>query len=427
MSASFRLVTGSIFAIVLVGLGALQSRTLILAIPLLIYLFAAILQRPEDIRLEVYRDVSPDHAPQGTPIVIKLVLTNRGAAIDEIAVRDILPDGVTQVEGESSAISFFPAQDTCELEYTVEARRGKYDIYETLVLARDFTGLFEQSRRYRTTPRLMIQPRYSKLTRIKIRPSATRGFAGPITTRQGGIGIDFWGVREYQSGDPQRQVNWRLNARSEHELYTNVFEQERVADVGLILDARQRTNITATADSLFEHAVRATAALAECFLADGNRVSLLVFGHGLTRVFPGYGKVQHDRILRELSQVEPGLNYAMESLTQLPTRLFPAKSQLVLISSLLPEDEPAIVRLRAHGYEVMVISPDPIAYAAALSRDTVSAAYKLACAERNLMLRRLRRGGVQLVDWQVTQPLENAVYDTLIRQQIFARHRRIRL
>src|SRR5262249_16147735 len=146
------------------------------------------------------------------------------------------------------------------LEYSVEAKRGEYGQYLARAYARDTFGLFETLIVYETTPRLVVQPRYPKLDRIKIRPPQTRGFAGPIAARQGGTGIGFWGIREYQPGDSQRHINRRLSARMDQGLYTNVFEQERVADVGLILDARERTNVTSAAGSLFEYAIRATAA-----------------------------------------------------------------------------------------------------------------------------------------------------------------------
>jgi uncharacterized protein (DUF58 family) len=265
---------------------------------------------------------------------------------------------------------------------------------------------------------LVIHPRYPKLDRIKIRPPQTRGFAGPIESRQGGTGIGFWGVREYQPHDPRRQINWKRTARSEQELYTNLFEQERVADVGLILDSRERTNVLSHEDSLFEHAVRATAALAENFLDDGNRVSLLVYGSGIGRVYPGYGRLQQNRILGELARASPGMNYALENLTHLPTRLFPAKSQIVLVSPLIPQDIPTIVRMRTYGYAVLVISPDPIAYEAALYRDSSSPAYQIAAAERRFMLRQMRQSGVQIVNWQVTQPLEMVIREALARQPL---------
>jgi uncharacterized protein (DUF58 family) len=421
----FLLVLSLIFGMIVLGLATLQSGALILAIPLITYLFAAMLQRPEAIRLTVTREISPDYAPQGTPITVKLTITNQGSAIDELVLQDVLPNGVRQIGGKSSSVSFLTMQGEVKLEYTIEAQRGEYRVYEMLVYARDFLGFFEQPLVYRTAPRFVIHPRYPKLDRIKIRPPQTRGFAGPIAARQGGTGIDFWGVREYQPSDPQRQINWKLTARSESELYTNLFEQERVADVGLILDARERTNVMTHSDSLFEHSARAAAALAENFLDDGNRVSLLVYGSGIARVFPGYGRVQHDRILRELAKATPGMNYALESLTHLPTRLFPAKSQLVLVSPLVPEDIPVIVRMRAHGYAVMVISPDPIAYESALHRDSISPAYRIASAERNFMLRQVRQSGVQIVNWQVTQPLETAIREALARQPLVVRNYRV--
>lgn len=418
MKASFFLVLVLILVILILGVATLQRGVLVLAIPLMVYLFTAIARRPEAVNLTVMREIFPDYAPQGTPISVKLTVTNQGPAIDELVVQDVLPDGVTKIGGKSSAISFLEAQGKLELEYTVEARRGEYNDYAALVYASDFLNFFEQSSVYRTAPRLIVAPRYPQLNRIKIRPFQTRGFAGPIAARQGGTGIDFWGIREYQIGDLQRQINWKLAARSYQELYVNIFEQERVADVAVILDARQRANAMTLGGSLFEHSLRAAAALAVNFLDDGNRVSLLVYGSGMYRVFPGYGKTQKDRILRTLARAKLEVNYALESLEYLPTRFFPAKSQVVIVSPLLPEDVPVIVRIRAHGYAVMVISPDPISYESATYRDSTSFAYRIADAERTFILRQLQGRGVQLVNWHIDQPLEGAIRDTLNRQPL---------
>lgn len=425
MTAPLRLILAVIFGTIIVGLATLQSQIVILAIPLMVYLFVAIFQRPEAIRLAVRREISPEFAPQGVPITVKLTLTNQGPALDELAVQDVLPDGTKRISGESSLVSHLESQGTLELEYTIEAHRGAYNAYEVLVAARDLFGLFEQPIVYRTRLRLLVHPRYPKLDRIKIRPPQTRGFAGPIAARQGGTGIDFWGIREYQSGDPQRQINWKLAARSYQDLYTNIFEQERVADVGLILDARQRVNVVTPSGSLFEYAVHAAAALAENFLDNGNRVSLLIYGSSMERVYPGYGRLQRDRILKALSAASPGTNYALANLGYLPTRLFPAQSQVVLVSPLAPEDIPVIIQMRARGYAVMAISPDPISYESALYQDFSTPAYRLACAERDFMLRQIRRCGVQVVNWRVDQPLETAVRNHLLHQPVSLHFNRV--
>ncbi len=416
MRLSFIQVVSLIFGTVILGLAARRSDVVAMSIPLIAYLFAAIAQRPDDIKLTVTREVSPDYAPQGTPITVKLTILNQGSAIDEVTLQDVLPDGVRQTDGQSSIVSFLEAGGKIELEYTMEASRGEYRAYEVQAHARDFSNLFELPFFYRTSQRLLIHPRYPKLNRIKIRPPQTRGFAGPIASRQGGTGVDFWAIREYQSGDPQRQINWKRTGKSDRDLFTNIFEQERVADVGIILDSRQHVNVITPSGSLFEHAVTAAASLAENFLEDGNRVSLLVYGSGIGRVFPGYGRFQRERILKELSRASTGVNYALETLGNLPTRFFPVKSQIIVISPLSPEDIPVILRMRSQGYAVIVISPDPISAESAIYEDFESAVYRIAYAERDFMLRKIRQSGAQVVNWNVEQPLEVAIRAALSRQ-----------
>jgi uncharacterized protein (DUF58 family) len=420
MKMPFMLILSSIFGIIILGVISLHADVVVLSIPLVAYLFAAILRRPEEIKLSVTREIYPEYVPEGMPVTVKVTVLNQGASIDELVIEDILPKGIQQIDGTSSRIALLEAGSKMEFEYTIEAQRGDYKGYEVLVKASDFLQLFELALIYRTSTHLIVYPPYTKLDRIKIRPPQTHGFAGPIPARQGGVGIDFWGVREYQTGDSQRQINWKLAARSNQELYVNVFEQERVASVGLIVDARLRTNLVSQSGSLFEYSVRAAASVAENFLNDGNRVSLLIYGSEMSRVFSGYGKSQRDRILRALANANPGVNYALESLMHLPTQIFPAKSQIILISSLLPEDIAIILRMRSQGYAVMVISPDPVAYEATTSQEANDLAYRMANAERSFILQQLRENGVQTVNWRVDQPLELAIRETVSHQPAIA-------
>jgi uncharacterized protein (DUF58 family) len=411
------LLAGLIFGSVLFGLATLSSSALIVALVLLVYLCAAIYRRPEEIRLAVQREIFPDQAPQGTPLTVKLTVTNIGRPLDELVIEEVLPRGFERLDGRLAQVTALPAQTQVVLEYSVTAQRGHYEAYELLARTCDTAQFFELAVIYRAGPRLVIHPRYPKLDRIKVRPPQTRGFAGPIAARQGGVGIDFYGIREYQAGDPQRQINWRITARQPQALFTTVYEQERVADVGLILDARQKVNVTTPHGALFEHAVRATAALAESFLADGNRVSLLVYGGGVARVFPGYGRVQKERILKALAKAQPEQNYALETLAHLPTRFFPAKSQLVFISPLATEDIDVLVKMHVQGYAVIAISPDPVSFAIAGAGSVADLPYRLAWAERKFMLQQIRRSGVQVVNWRVDQPLEAVVRNALARQE----------
>ena len=418
-----RLLFGAILGLLLAGLITVRGEVIALALPLFAYLGAAVLQKLEKVDLEWSREVDPIRAAQDKPVSIHLVVTNRGSKISEMIIEDTIPSGLELIEGDRSAAASLASGESLELKYQVRGKRGEYPAFVTWFSACEPTGCFEVIQKHQVEAPLLVLPHYPRLEQLKIRPPQTRGFAGPIPARQAGAGVDFFGLREYQPGDPQRHINWRVAARHERDLFTNTFEQERVADVGIILDAREPSNVVTGSGSLFEHSVRAAASLAERFLEDGNRVSLLVYGAGIERIYPGYGKIQHERILRTLARTSPGLNYALENLENLPTRLFPSGSQIVLVSPLIPEDSTVLVQMRAHGYAVLVVSPDPVAFEAAYYSDNSSSAYRLAHVERLFMLQRIRRAGVQVVNWQVEKPVVAAIQQALAGQPAMIRRR----
>jgi uncharacterized protein (DUF58 family) len=197
----------------------------------------------------------------------------------------------------------------------------------------------------------------------------------------------------------------------------NEFEQERVADVGLILDARRQSDASSNGGFLFEYGVRATTALAVALLKGGNRVGLFIYGRWLDWTFPGYGKMQQERILRALARAEPDASPVFETLDHLPTRLFPARSQLILVSPLLPQDPELLISLRARGYRLLVISPDPVAFEEKEAGEGRAArlAVRLARLEREILLRQLRQAGIRVVNWQVDKPLPQMAQAALSR------------
>jgi uncharacterized protein (DUF58 family) len=233
---------------------------------------------------------------------------------------------------------FLKASAPTSLDYAVSGQRGRYKFEGVQVNCCEYFGLFESVSFLPAHTQLSIFPVISPVRSISIHPRQTRGFAGPILARQGGAGTDFYGVREYQLGDPMRRINWKISSRYPQSVFTNESEQERIADVGIILDARQQCDILTKDDSLFEHSVNAAASLAESFLKDGHRVGLYIYGYSVERVFPGYGKIQRENILKALSRAHTGINFALENLNFLSTRFFPSKTQLVMVSPLKPED-----------------------------------------------------------------------------------------
>lgn len=406
-----------VYGLLLAGLATLDGHLLILAVPLLVYLVSGSVFRPQKLDLQISRIISDENVVADSPVTVTLRVLNNGGYLEEVFIQDLLPSELTLVQGNAQCFTSLTPGEAVVMEYAVRGKRGSFEFGAVQVCASDSLDLARQQERFSAAARLLIFPDIRKLGRFAIRPMRTRFYAGQNPSRQSGSGTDFFGVRMYQPGDPLRTINWRISARHPRWVFANEYESERIADVGLILDARKRNDVQTAEDSLFNHAIQATASLADAFLRDSNRVGLLIYGGTLARTFPGYGKMQRERILCALAQAQTGDHQVFKALSYLPTRFFPAKSQLVLISPLCPEDLPVLQHLRAFGYHLMVLSPDPIAfeYAKLPTGSEIEQAVRIAYLERKLLLRKLRRMGILVIDWQVDRPLEQTVLASLKR------------
>jgi uncharacterized protein (DUF58 family) len=406
-----------VYGLVLGGLGLLNERLLLLAVPLLVYLAVALVYRSAPTQLQVGRELSDHSINEGKPVQLTVTLYNAGDHLEELLVEDLPPTTLTIESGETKRLTTLPPGESLSLSYTVTGKPGSYEMAELQVTAGEVLGLFQRRESLSVPAKLAVMPAFRRLRQVAIRPLRTLGYSGPVPSRQAGAGIDFFGVRHYQPGDSFRRINWRVMARHSHTPFTTEFEQERTGDVGLILDVRRQNSFEVAGELMLAHSVRAAAALADAFLRDSHRVGLLLYGAGLDWVVPGYGKVQRERILRRLATAERGESQVFQSLSYLPTRLFPPRSQLVFVSPLSPGDETMLFHLRATHYAVLVVSPDPVSFEAERlpPGPALSLAVRLARVERRLLLQRLRQGGVITVDWQVDRPLDAVLYAALQR------------
>ncbi len=410
-------------ALVLAALMLRSGDLALLALPLLAYLGVGILQSPSAPRLRAERTVSRNRVAASLPVEVQVSLANEGGLIRSLRVADQLPPSAQVVEGDAELLAALPAGGVARLSYVFRAPRGRYAWQSIPVVTGDPFDLFPVRFEIPAPGEVLARPTAPRLRHISLRPADTLPSPGSTPARLAGPGTDFWGVRPYQPGDSLRWINWRLSARHSNHFFTKEFEREEIVDIGLILDARPLAEQVPGEDGLFEHSVRATAALAESFLREGNRVSLLVSGETLTRLFPGYGKVQLNRILRCLAQTRCGLNFSLESIKYLPVRLFPSHSQIVVISPLAPDDGRIYHLLKSSGYSILLVSPDPVSWAALRAAPGAAEALSQRAArlERRLSLTRLLRMGVQVIDWQVDQPLSSAISAGLVRANLRAR------
>lgn len=405
------LVTAGI-GVILTAAGLLlrEGRVLVLAVPFLLYCGALLYIRlagPRAPQLSIRRTVDPERIEEGGSVEVTVTVRNRGHAIPMLGLIEPLPEGCRSSGGETATLSPLAEGGTILLSYGVLAPRGIYTFPPAQALVWDRSSFSTTTVTLSEESVFFAQPRTEIFDTIPIRPRRTRAFAGVVKANVGGSGLDFFGCREYVAGDDIRRINWRAFAHW-NELVINEYEQERIADVTVILDARERVNTRIAGAAVFDHAVRAAASLALHFLEQGNYVGLLVYGNYLDWTLPSTGRVQRERILEALARAQTADKSVFEDLRNIPARLFPPRSQLVVISPLADEDDVEILGiLRAREYRILLVSPNALASKRAErpADEALGLAVRIAQLRRTLLLDTLRRIGVQVVDWDISEPL----------------------
>ena len=389
-------------------------------LPFLVYLGIGILQAPslEKVRLSAERKLEQTRSNGINSVEVNLSIQNQAVETVHLFVEETVQEGMEITEGELRRWASLRPGESTALNYTFTTARGEFSWQSIRAWVSDPLGLIETEMLLPAKAAIQVRPPIKKFKAIPLRPHNTVHAPGSIPARLGGSGTNFFGVREYHPGDPLRSLDWRLTARHPRQFFTKEFEQEEIAEIGLILDARQRTNVCLGTKSLFEHSVEATASLAEMFLHQGHRVSLLVFGKTRLNAFPGYGKTQFQRILSCLSKAKVEAEDSTSAhLNFLPIRMFPSHALIIVISSLTATDRDLFQRLRAYGYQALLISPDPIDFVyPTLAQDiTTRLAIRAVRIERRLQLNNIAQLQIPVIDWQVKQPLFPLVRNALTR------------
>jgi uncharacterized protein (DUF58 family) len=416
-------VVGSIiFSLLIAALITRNGNIAWMMLPFLAYLGAGIVQTPplEKLRFNAERTLEQSRSNGNVFIDVNLSIQNQSRETIYLGIHENIQAEMKIADGDLSQWVELRPEESAELKYVFTATRGNFSWDSVRVVVSDPLGLVETELFLPASAMIQIRPQIKKFKAIPFRPHSTLHSPGSIPARLGGSGTDFFGIREYHSGDSLRWLDWRLTARHPRKFFTKEFEQEEIAEIGLILDARQSTDLRIGEESLFESGVGAAASLAEMFLHQGHRVSLLVFGETTTNVFPGYGKVQLHRIMGCLSKAKVGAdNRASANLDFIPIRMFPSRALIIIISPLISADRYLFLRLRAYGYQALLVSPDPVDFAyPTLSQDiTTQLAIRAARLERRLRLNDISQMQIPVIDWQISQPLFPLVRNALTRSR----------
>ena len=182
--------------------------------------------------------------------------------------------------------------------------------------------------------------RQVRLIELRTRRLVTTLFSGEYRSIFRGQGIEFAEVRQYESGDDYRAIDWNVSARMGSP-YVKIFEEERELTLLLVVDRsgsvefgqpRTKANV----------AVEVAAVLALAAARHNDRVGALLFADQVEQVVPpAKGRRHALRVIRDLLAFMPeGRGTNLAAALGYASRLLRHRAIVVVVSD-----------FRAHGWE----------------------------------------------------------------------------
>ncbi|ASI99168.1 DUF58 domain-containing protein [Thermococcus celer] len=267
----------ALWALVL-GTAFLSPGMIALAVvPLSLLALAVLVDPPGGVRVE--RRLSRREIRLGEEVEVRVEVTvKRGVGL--VVVRDPLPKNVALTSGNNVGV-FFKGLKPLKASYTYRIRpmlRGFYRLPRSEVTTRNplgiryLWGVYGEELRFRAVPRIVRAVPIAETrreARISV-PETSFSIRGPIST-------DFREIRDYQTGDPMKLINWKATARIGRVL-VNEFEREGKKTVLFVVDAREAMKIGIESESPYEHAMNLVASMAHRFLRKDYHMGLYLLG-----------------------------------------------------------------------------------------------------------------------------------------------------
>lgn len=343
----------------------------------------------------------------GERVTVRLAVRNDGTdPVVDLRIRDQVPDTLPVVDGSAEACVTLKASETRVIEYTVELQRGEHSFGDVDIRVRG-AGSTEMR-----TQTLAVEgdSRLTCFTTVDDVPIAEgdNDLAGEIPTDDGGSGIEFYSIREYEPGDSVRSIDWRRYANT-RDLATIEFRAERATKVVCLLDQRSSQRRGPSDDHLTALSLSVAAAeqTFETILDSGYPAGIFGFkDHLLLSVKPGTDDKTRQMGRDFLGSIDGPEDNSKEyarswwekPLSAVPLRL-PGEAQVILFSTFTDSMPVELVeQLRIHGYPVCVVSPD-------IASERPDTAGRLTAVQRRTRLAEARQQGATVVDWDLGQPL----------------------
>jgi uncharacterized protein (DUF58 family) len=378
---------------VLVAIGLLTGSVAVVSLGIMILGTGGAARLWARISLEgvvVLRALTEHRVYVGEEVGVTLTIENRKPLpVPWVDVQTALPRGMqivgarTHIGGAGTVVlqrsTSLGRRDHIVWPVTLRAtNRGYFRVGPTRLRSGDLFGFFERERVVGSPPDgIIVYPR--------VYPLGELGFdsARPFGELRGGSRIyedpsRVIGVRDYQSGDPMKRIDWKATARVQR-LQSRVYEPSRTQAVVIALNIPTFEQPWQGADPvLLERAISVSASIAQATAEGGAAIGLIANGSfpdadRPIRIGASNHPQQLNHVLEALAMVTSFTTSRMAVELEGQSRTLHAGTTLVVVAAVMTEDLAAtLLRLRTEGHFVHVVKTSRPAWTANLGAIPVS-------------------------------------------------------
>ena len=200
------------------------------------------------------------------------------------------------------------------------------------------------------------------LRQVKLLELRTRGLVNSLFTGEyrsvfKGQGMEFAEVREYQSGDEVRSIDWNVTARMRRP-YVKRYIEERELTVMLAVDVSGSERFGTRRRFKSEMASELAAVLAMSAIRNNDRVGGLMFTDRIEHVVPPRKGRRHAlRLIRDILAFQPaGRGTDIGGATEYMNKMLGHKAIIFLVSDFLGANIERPIKLLAQRHDVVAVT-----------------------------------------------------------------------
>jgi uncharacterized protein (DUF58 family) len=270
---------------------------------IIVLVAADVILTPAPSQIEVER-LNDTRLSIGTENLITVLLANRSTRPVHFTLRDEYP---YQFPCDNLFLSdTLPAYDICEARYHVRPlRRGDYHFGDINLRYRSQLKTFTRQARYPAQADVKVYPNVLEIRKYDL--MARKGMLYELGLRQSrifGTGTEFERLREYNTDDEFRRINWKATARRGKPIAAE-FETERSQYVISVIDTGRLMRPPIGELAKLDYVINTSLLLSYVAILKGDHVGLLTFADDVgTYLRPRRGKSQFYMMLEALYNVQ---------------------------------------------------------------------------------------------------------------------------